>query len=141
MIWLQVQKKTLKNLLNLDLKYQKNNKNCLQQLGFRCGWKPNNETRVERNRLHAVNSYEVIAKLFEWISRGLNVLFFFCGKSRCFLHFSAPEVCGLSTSPLTHKINFHRNLNFGHRQDTKQVDHAGQKLLSGVNYPFYNTDI
>ena len=28
-----------------------NYKNCAQQLGFRCGCKPNNETRVERNRL------------------------------------------------------------------------------------------
>jgi hypothetical protein len=30
---------------------------------------------------------------------------------------------------------------FGYRQDTKQADHAGQKPLLGVNYPFCNTDI
>ena len=40
-------------------------KNYCQQLGFRCGWKPNNESCVERNRLHAVNTYGVIDKLFE----------------------------------------------------------------------------
>ena len=39
----------------------------------------------------------------------------------------------LYTSSLSHKISFDRDLDFGHRQDTKQVDHAGQKLLSGVN--------
>ena len=64
------------------------NNNCLQQLGFRWAWKANNETRVGRNRLHAVNTYGVIDKLFEWITRGLSVLFF-CGvKSRWFLVFS-----------------------------------------------------
>jgi hypothetical protein len=30
---------------------------------------------------------------------------------------------------------------FGYRQDTKQADHAGQKPLFGVNYPFCNKDI
>jgi hypothetical protein len=50
-----------------------------------------------------------------------------------------PSLSGIHA--LTHKISFHRDLDFGHRQDTKQADHAIQKPLSGVNYPFYNTGI
>jgi hypothetical protein len=42
---------------------------------------------------------------------------------------------------LTHIVNFYRELIFGYRQDTKQVDHAGQKPLFYVNYRFCNTDI
>jgi hypothetical protein len=49
-----------------------------------------------------------------------------------------PSLSGINS--LTHKISFHRDLGFGHRQDTKQVDRADQKPLSGVNYQFYNTD-
>ena len=63
---------------------------------------------------------------------------FLCGKIKlvfeCFSSLS-------SVKSLTHKISFHGDLDFGRRQDTKQADHAGQKPLSGVNYPFYNTDI
>jgi hypothetical protein len=32
-------------------------------------------------------------------------------------------------------------LNCDYLQDTKLVDHAGQKPLFGVNFPFCNTDI
>ena len=55
---------------------------------------------------------------------------FLCGKIKmvftCF-----PSLMGIRA--LVHKINFHRNYNFGHRQDAKQADPAGQKLLFGVN--------
>jgi len=44
----------------------------------------------------------------------------------------------LDTNYLTRKINFHREWRFGYRQDTKQADRAGQKLLLGVNCLFYN---
>ena len=37
----------------------------IQQLGIRWVRSTNNEARVERNRLHAVNTYGVIVKLFE----------------------------------------------------------------------------
>ena len=48
----------------------------------------------------------------------------------------------LSIKSLTHPANYRdRNLNFGYRQDTKQVVRAGQKPLSGANCLFYNKDI
>jgi hypothetical protein len=34
--------------------------NCIQQLGVRWARRANNEPLVERNRLHAVNTYGVI---------------------------------------------------------------------------------
>ena len=96
----------------------------------------NNETRVERNRLHAVNTYGVVVKFWERILRG-KWAFFLCGKIKM-VFTCVPSLVNMSS--LTHKINFHRNLNFGYRQDTMQVDHAGRRLLSGVNFLFYNTD-
>ena len=48
----------------------------------------------------------------------------------------------LSIKSLTHPANYRdRNLNFGYRQDTKQVVRAGQKPLFGANCLFYNKDI
>ena len=41
------------------------NEGCTQHLGIRWVRSTNNEARVERNRLHAVNTYGVIVKLFE----------------------------------------------------------------------------
>ncbi len=59
------------------------NKNYHQQLGFRCGCKPNNETLVEqlvpnligRNKI-VVNSYVIIEKLFKRIYKVYIILFF-----------------------------------------------------------------
>ena len=86
-------------------------------------------------------NYALIVKKIEKISRGKWASFFWSVNQANFIMFCFPEVSGLGIRALTHKISFRRNLNFGHRQDTKQVDRADQKPLFGVNYPFCNTDI
>ena len=62
-----------------------------QQLGFRCVRRTNNEACVERNRLHAVNTYGVIVKRFEEYREDLIILFFYAVKWGSFfsvyLHF------------------------------------------------------
>jgi hypothetical protein len=58
----------------------------------------------------------------------------FFGLLSCFSSLS-------SVRSLTRKISFHRDLDFGHSQDTKLEGRTGQKTQSGVNFPFYNRDI
>ena len=77
-------------------------------------------------------------RVFKESVKRINCPLFFCGKVKlvlaCFPSLSAK-------SYISRKINLHRNLVFSYRQDTKQVDHAGQKPLFDVSFQFCNKDI
>ena len=64
--------------------------------------------------------------------------FFFEGQKKYFYSVFSSL---LGINALTRKINFHRNLIFGYRQDTKQADHDSQKRLCDVRSLFCNTGI
>ncbi|SHG94806.1 hypothetical protein SAMN05444372_1124 [Flavobacterium micromati] len=102
-----------------------------------------NEPAVESSaadRLEPITSrqhYGVIVKYINEYQEDLESLFF-CGTKRSvFLLFSFPQVSGLVTTSLTHKVNLYKDLSCGYRQDTiptlREEDQAGQNQLFYVN--------
>jgi hypothetical protein len=84
------------------------------------------------------STYGVIVKILERITRGNRASFFVAWFQFVFFSWFLSL---LKASSHSHKINFYRKLCCSYRQDTKQADHAGRRLLSGVNYLLYNTGI
>ena len=82
-------------------------------------------------------NYGILVKLAEEYLEDLVTSFFWDKIKMNFACFSSLE----AKSYISRKINLHRNLVFGYRQDTKQADHAGQKPLFGVNSFFWDKDI